>query len=744
MKYKNIQINIYHFFSFYILLLSIFNVIKINVDSIIVSVIRILFFSLFFIFSFLNFLSSHKKISKDVFLILIYFMCELLTYFINGGNIYLTKKNLMFIIYPVLSILLFLVFNKDNYKNSIYNLLYFCKFITIFNLYACIYNLFVNFNQFYKLFNLKSSYDFNLTSFFDNRNVFGLFLVFGIIANVILIMLGKKSQLKVWVVSLTIILFNLIFTFSRASILCVLTFFVLLFIFNKNIRKKILSNKNYLFVLLGIILLVFLIPFTRNFVFDNIIRLDSGLTNRDKVFKYCFEYLLTNNWIFGNGFVKPYIEFNKQFNYIGFHSTYFTILICQGIVGFVFFVLLILFSINNSIKIKKNYNDKIGSICLAIIFSYLVYSFFESRILFNPEYLDLIVSIFVVLVPFYSLRYFQSKENNVEVDNFNIKSDILVSIIVPVFNIEKYLNRAVDSIINQSYKKLQIILVDDGSTDNSSSICDYYSKIDSRIKVIHKKNGGVSSARNTGLSVSKGKYIYFMDGDDWMDKNLIKTLLYLILFNNCDISAVSYYYSYDNFDVEINDSNKLFCYDKEESYNAVINGEVNGFLCNKLYKKSLIKKLGFDESIYYREDLVFNCEYLKNINKMVYKSVPYYYYYQRDGSALNTKKYNDKMISHIFALEKLITICKEQNINIEQKLQYRILKTCYNLKYRIKVSCKEDKKDTKKIIDSTIKKYYNKFIKNDNVSNLIKKEIIITNKFPVLIGAIKQMIVKMR
>ena len=98
----------------------------------------------------------------------------------------------------------------------------------------------------------------------------------------------------------------------------------------------------------------------------------------------------------------------------------------------------------------------------------------------------------------------------------------LISIIVPVYNVEEYLKECIDSIINQTYKRIEIILVDDGSTDKSGKICDDYAKIDKRIKVVHKENGGLSDARNVGISVSSGKYIAFVDSDDWVEKTMYK------------------------------------------------------------------------------------------------------------------------------------------------------------------------------------------------------------------------------
>ena len=100
----------------------------------------------------------------------------------------------------------------------------------------------------------------------------------------------------------------------------------------------------------------------------------------------------------------------------------------------------------------------------------------------------------------------------------------IISIIVPVYNVEKYLDKCIDSIINQTYKNIEIILIDDGSTDQSSAICDKYSKLDKSIKVIHKKNGGISDARNEGTKITTGSYLMFIDSDDYIDSNMIEEL----------------------------------------------------------------------------------------------------------------------------------------------------------------------------------------------------------------------------
>ena len=112
-----------------------------------------------------------------------------------------------------------------------------------------------------------------------------------------------------------------------------------------------------------------------------------------------------------------------------------------------------------------------------------------------------------------------------------------ISVIVPVYNVEKYLRKCIESILNQTFREFELILVDDGSTDSSGKICDEYALKDSRIKVIHKENGGASSARNAGLDVAKGEYIGFVDSDDWIEMDMYGELYRLIKENNTDISV---------------------------------------------------------------------------------------------------------------------------------------------------------------------------------------------------------------
>ena len=122
----------------------------------------------------------------------------------------------------------------------------------------------------------------------------------------------------------------------------------------------------------------------------------------------------------------------------------------------------------------------------------------------------------------------------------------LISLIVPVYNISKYLRRCVDSILEQSYENLEIILVDDGSTDDSGGICDLYEERDNRVQVIHKANNGLSSARNAGLSAIKGEYVGFVDGDDFIDKYMYETLVRAALDNDAHVAQTGFHHTDEN------------------------------------------------------------------------------------------------------------------------------------------------------------------------------------------------------
>lgn len=212
------------------------------------------------------------------------------------------------------------------------------------------------------------------------------------------------------------------------------------------------------------------------------------------------------------------------------------------------------------------------------------------------------------------------------------------SIIVPVYKVEEYLVKCIDSILNQTYKDFELILVDDGSPDNCPAICDEYAKKDNRITVIHKQNGGVSSARNEGIKIAKGEFIWFVDSDDYIETNALE-----ILSDHIERSPSDLYVFEQGISKKINidNLNNLF-YDHYFKYHF-------GFApWNKIYKNSILQSssLFFDTEETVGEDLLFNVNYYTKINSLEFLDENLYHYVIRENSAMTTfddKRYQKQM-----------------------------------------------------------------------------------------------------
>ncbi len=195
----------------------------------------------------------------------------------------------------------------------------------------------------------------------------------------------------------------------------------------------------------------------------------------------------------------------------------------------------------------------------------------------------------------------------------------LVSIIIPVYNVEKYLSQCVESVINQTYQNLEIILVDDGSPDNCGRICDVYSEKDSRIRVIHKENGGVASARQVGMDICTGEWIYFLDSDDWIELNLIATVLDKA--KSTDSDAVVF--DFDYFDGKkmkrssymYSFTNKEELVEKSDLERALSLYMVTGLIWHVFFRASTVKEITFKTNVSYCDDLVFKFDSFRNICK---------------------------------------------------------------------------------------------------------------------------------
>ena len=240
-----------------------------------------------------------------------------------------------------------------------------------------------------------------------------------------------------------------------------------------------------------------------------------------------------------------------------------------------------------------------------------------------------------------------------------------ISIIVPVYNVEKYLENCIESILNQTFKDFELILVDDGSTDNSGKICDIYKKKDSRIKVIHKNNGGLSSARNAGLDIACGKYVGFVDSDDYIHYQMYEKLYHQIIKNKADISVCGFQ-KVKQFEKDLLSTNKF--YEKVELFNNI--EALEQLYCkystefvvswNKLYIKTLFKDIKFKEGVIHEDEFIIH-RLLYNVNKVVYNNEKLYFYLQRRGSIVSSEA-EVYQIDKIYALSDRIKFFYDKNL----------------------------------------------------------------------------------
>ncbi len=245
----------------------------------------------------------------------------------------------------------------------------------------------------------------------------------------------------------------------------------------------------------------------------------------------------------------------------------------------------------------------------------------------------------------------------------------LISVIVPVYNVDKYLKKCLNSIIRQTYKNLEIIVVDDGSTDSSGRICDEYKIKDERIKVIHKKNGGLSSARNAALDIAKGDYISFVDSDDWIKENLYECVVEELIKSGADIAVFANACEKENGKIWENPFMGTYKeLDNIELMNNYVSGiDIKTIACNKIYKKELFDNLRFPEGRIYEDEYIMH-EILGKCRKAVFINKCLYVWFIRKGSITNSK-FSRKQFDIFDVKEKKIAYFRE---NYPGLLQYVI------------------------------------------------------------------------
>lgn len=278
-----------------------------------------------------------------------------------------------------------------------------------------------------------------------------------------------------------------------------------------------------------------------------------------------------------------------------------------------------------------------------------------------------------------------------------------VSVIVPCYNIENYVKRCIESLINQKTQfSYEIILIDDGSTDKTSAICDSFFTL-SNIHIIHQVNGGLSNARNKGISLSKGEYITFVDGDDFVSENYIEDLLKSIKMYSSDVSIVNFYlFNEKTSKYKMFSNSKNKCYSSDDALKTMLyqkNFDVSAW--GKMYKKELFNDILYPDRMLY-EDNGTTYRVISKAKRISFCSTPDYYYCTRPNSIM-TSAFNVKKMDGFYLCEKMLDYFNNQGSSVIYSAKSKFISVCFDLILQIKY--KNQFKDEYKLLLFAIRKY---------------------------------------
>lgn len=300
-----------------------------------------------------------------------------------------------------------------------------------------------------------------------------------------------------------------------------------------------------------------------------------------------------------------------------------------------------------------------------------------------------------------------------------------ISIIVPVYNTKEYLRRCIESIQNQTYDNLEIICVDDGSTDGSGEVLDELSREDNRLVVVHTENGGVANARNIGMLKADGEYIGFVDSDDYLDLDMFSQLVKGMDNPEVDIVTCRYYFDYNNGEIvpAVNQKevpqNEIQALDfLPYMYERDIYKGVGAYLWTKLFRTSLIKPdsqslfLSFMTDITGYDDVVFNAKAMLHCNKVVYINKPLYYYVQRENSIMHSNYKIKSTMKWVEAYRRTIDLFKENSVST-QALDYVIRMYVYRCGKTLEDVLGKDVNGDVEVLQEEIKKYLDVYVRTN-------------------------------
>ncbi len=321
----------------------------------------------------------------------------------------------------------------------------------------------------------------------------------------------------------------------------------------------------------------------------------------------------------------------------------------------------------------------------------------------------------------------------------------LLSVIVPVYNVAAYLRRCIESLVSQTYSPGEIILVDDGSTDGSGQICDALAREYENITVIHKPNGGVSSARNAGLEQAKGVYIAFVDSDDWVDPEMFRILVDNLKNHDADVSACDFIHTYKQGQSEAPArSEQVSVWDQQELYRMTVDPvHFAGYAWNKVFRRDVIGDLRFDETLACCEDIDFVSKLVGRCRRGVYEPVGLYYYFHHAQSMTGEQNFSYRKIAVIDVYERLLKLYSEVCPECLWQIQANYLKQNINVKGRYLCSRVDDPEVLERL-NRNIQSCFGPVMKDSHVGLGTKANILISRCIPATMLRSKQFILRMK
>jgi len=309
-----------------------------------------------------------------------------------------------------------------------------------------------------------------------------------------------------------------------------------------------------------------------------------------------------------------------------------------------------------------------------------------------------------------------------------------VSIIVPIYKVEDYLKQCLDSLLNQTYNNIEVILVNDGSPDKSAEIAKEYDEKFESFHLYHKQNGGLSDARNYGMTFATGDYMMFVDSDDWLSEKMVETLIFHMNKHEADVIQAAFYYAYEEYSLYDNryyspEDNVISLNNKSLMYELIINEKVKNFAWGKLYKRDLIKDLPFKKGVLF-EDVFWAHHVMKQVNRYVICHEPMYHYRQRNDSIVNN--YSIKNLDIIKGLKERHVFLEDHYKDLVDE-SYKLLLRTQLQHHQILVMSKDHRKKKKhrKDIITSIKNDYAHYKKAVRKDKVLYRELLLFKIHPM-------------